>query len=93
MKNMDKGLAVPKWVLIVWPKIPQMAPKFTCPSPKVWDFNKKRLHWASVVRGEDNEFKKGMFLQTDILSNCHNLYSKILFLLRGGRGRNGILFT
>ena len=25
------------------------APKFICPSPKVWDFDEKRLHWASVV--------------------------------------------
>jgi hypothetical protein len=24
MENMDKGLTVPKWVLIIWPKIPQM---------------------------------------------------------------------
>ena len=24
MENMDKGLIVPKWVLIVWTKIPQM---------------------------------------------------------------------
>jgi hypothetical protein len=24
MEIMDKGLTVPKWVLIVWPKIPQM---------------------------------------------------------------------
>ena len=23
--------------------------KFICPSPNVWDFNEKRLHWASVV--------------------------------------------
>ena len=29
MENMDKGLAVPKWVLIVWPKIPQMPPKIS----------------------------------------------------------------
>ena len=27
------------------------APKLICPSPKVWDFDEKRLHWASVVRG------------------------------------------
>ena len=27
------------------------APKFISPSPKVWDFYKKGLHWASVVRG------------------------------------------
>ena len=51
---MDNGLTVPKWVLIVWPKIPQMpqnlSAQFVCPSPKDLDFNEKRLHWASVVR-------------------------------------------
>ena len=51
---MDKGLAVSKWVLIVWPKIPQMpqnaSVQFVFPRPKIWDFNRKRLHWASVVR-------------------------------------------
>ena len=26
-----------------------------CPSPKVIDFNEKRLHWASVVRAYDEE--------------------------------------
>ena len=25
------------------------APKFIC--PKVWDFDEKRLHWVSLVRG------------------------------------------
>ena len=54
MENMDKGLTVPKWVLIVCPKIPQipqfLSAQFVCPSPKVLDFNEKRLHWASVVR-------------------------------------------
>ena len=53
MENMDKGLTVPKWVLIVRPKIPQMpqilSAQFVCPSPKVLDFIEKRLHWASVV--------------------------------------------
>ena len=54
MENMDEGLNVLKWVLIVGPKIPQM-PKnlsalFVYSSPKVLDFNEKRLHWASVVR-------------------------------------------
>ena len=28
MENMDKELTVPKWVLIVRPKIPQMPQKF-----------------------------------------------------------------
>ena len=56
MENLDEGLTVPKWVLIVQPKIPQMpqnlSAQFVCPSPKVLVFNEKRLHWASVVRGE-----------------------------------------
>jgi hypothetical protein len=50
---MDKGLTVPKWVLINWPKIPQMPQmnaQIVGPSPKVWDFNEKRLHWGSIVR-------------------------------------------
>ena len=55
MKNMYMGLSVPKWLLIVWPKIctpnaPNLSAQFVCPSPKVLDFNEKRLHWATVVR-------------------------------------------
>ena len=54
MENMEKGLTVPKWVLIFRPKIPQMlqnlSAQFFCTSPKVLDFNEKRLHWSSVVR-------------------------------------------
>ena len=50
---MDKGITVPKWVLKVRPKIPQMpqnlSAQLVCPSPKVLDFTEKRLHWASVV--------------------------------------------
>ena len=48
MEKTDKGFTVPKWVVIGWPKIPQMpqnlSAQFVCPSPKVWDFNEKRLH-------------------------------------------------
>ena len=47
MENMDKELTVPKWVLIVRPKIPQMPQKISdqnvWPSPKVRDFWKKAL--------------------------------------------------
>ena len=54
MENMDKELTVPKRVLIVRPKIPEIPQylyaQFVCPSPKVLDFNEKRLHWASIVR-------------------------------------------
>ena len=56
MKNMDKGLTEPNWVLISWPKIPQMPHKLSaqilCRSPKVWDFDEKRLLWVSVVCGD-----------------------------------------
>ena len=45
MENMDKGLTVPKWVLRVWPKIPQVPQNLSaqnvCPSPKVLDLKKK----------------------------------------------------
>ena len=47
MENMDKGLTVPKWVLINWPEIPQMpkilSAQIVCPSPKVWDFDEKGI--------------------------------------------------
>ena len=53
MENMDKELTVPKWVLIVWPKIPEMTQnlfvQFVCPSPKVWDFDENMFHLAFIV--------------------------------------------
>ena len=52
MENKDKEIRVPKWVLINRPKIPQMpqnlSAQIVCPSPKVWDFDEKRLHWMGV---------------------------------------------
>ena len=49
MENMDKELTVPKWVLIIRPKIPQMPQKFSaqnvCPGVL-----KKSSLWVSVVR-------------------------------------------
>ena len=57
MANMDKGLTSSKWVLINQPKIPQMPQNLSAQivflSPNAWDFNEKRLHWLSVVRGLD----------------------------------------
>ena len=45
MENMDKGLTVPKWVLINRLKTPQMpqnlSAQFVCPNPKVLDFDEK----------------------------------------------------
>jgi hypothetical protein len=72
MKNMDKGLTVPKWVLIVWPEIPQMpqnlSAQFVC--PKVLDFNEKKLHWVSVVR-ECFQIQKRMKNSRTIFSKRH----------------------
>ena len=51
MENMDKGITVPKWVLIVWPKIPQMPQHLSAQAQKFWVSMKKGLFWASVVRG------------------------------------------
>ena len=60
---MDKGFTVQKWVLVVWPKIPQqpqnLSAQFVSPSPKVLDFNGKRLHWASVVREQSSIIRAG----------------------------------
>ena len=50
MKEMDKGLTVQKWMLIVWPKIPQMPKNLSAQAQKVWISMKKRLHWASIVQ-------------------------------------------
>ena len=61
MENMDKGLTLTKWVLIVQPKIPKMpqnlSAPFVYPKRKVPDFNEKRLHWASVVRDFNYQLK------------------------------------
>ena len=58
MENTDKELTVPKWVLIVGAKITKMpqnlSAQFVCPSPKVLDFNEKRLHRASTVRANED---------------------------------------
>ena len=32
------------------PNALKLSAQIDCPSPKVWDFDEKRLHWASVVR-------------------------------------------
>ena len=49
MENMDKGVTVPKQVLIVWPKIPQnLSAQLVCPSLKVLDFNESPLEIVST---------------------------------------------
>ena len=81
MEKIDKELTVPKWKLRVWPKMPKMtqnlSAQFVYPSPKVLDFNKKRLHWASVVREQDNGLNFG-FAKIDcfIFSNSCEIIEK-----------------
>jgi hypothetical protein len=36
MQNMDKGLTVTKWVLLVWLKIPQMPQNLSAQVQKFW---------------------------------------------------------
>ena len=55
MENMYKGLTVhTKMGADKLAENTSNALKFICPiclpNPKVWDFDEKRLHWASVVR-------------------------------------------
>ena len=83
MKNMDKELTVPKWVLINQSKIPQMpqnlSAQFVCPSPKVLDFNEKRLQWASVVLEQGNSLNEYNLLANNFWhKNITNQESKIL---------------
>ena len=67
MENMDKGLTVSKWVLIVRPKIPQnVSALFVCPSPKVCDFNEKRHHWSSVIRVPNHGHISRVFSDSDV---------------------------
>ena len=70
---MEKGHTVPKWVLISWPKIPQM--------PKIYLSNlfaqaqkfgismKKKLFWAFVVRGSPQD----LHMHTMTLTNPNSL--------------------
>jgi hypothetical protein len=36
---------------------PHLSAQFVCPSPKVLDFNEKRLYWASAVHLLDHYFR------------------------------------
>ena len=47
---MDKELKVPKWMLIIWPKIPQMPQKISAQAQKFEIFEKSSL-WVSLVCG------------------------------------------
>ena len=63
------------------PNMPQnLSVRIVCPSPKVWDFDGKRLHWASVVRDSNKT------IQTCLQNTCNNFTIKNLssYFFRGG---------
>ena len=54
MENMDKGLTVPKWVLINRPKFPKTyLPKLSAEAQK-FAIQWKKASWPSIVRGGNN---------------------------------------
>ena len=92
VENMDKGLTVPKGVLINRAKIHQMLQKLSaqivCQSPKVWDLDEKRLHWESVVRRSlDTKFQTNQWANPShtqsftiqfIFLECNTIYICII---------------
>ena len=70
------GLTVPKWVLINWPKVPQMpqnsSAQIVCPSLKVWYFDEKRL-WYVVLR----KYKASSRIFPSVI--CRQLWSTVLY--------------
>ena len=65
MESMNKGLTVPKWVLIKWPKIPQIPQNLSAQAQKFRISMKKGFHWASVVRDlgpKINKLKENYFI-------------------------------
>ena len=42
------------------------APEFICPSPKVLNFQEKRLHWASVIRALNHNDMKEYTIKSQI---------------------------
>ena len=63
IENMNKELPVPKWVLIVRLKIPQMPQNLSAQAQIVWQFVEKRLHWVSVVCASFNRLNEVHNLQ------------------------------
>jgi len=44
-----------------------------CPSPKVWVFHEKRLHWASVVRDSTQTYDGKMYIENPKMATCCTL--------------------
>ena len=66
---------VPKWVLIVWPKMPQ---NLSDQAKRFWISMKKRLHWASVVR----KFDKAQHILLVYKDKKNSMHFKKLYALQ-----------
>ena len=94
MENINKGLTVPKCMLIVRPKIPQMPQnlyvQFVCLSLKVLDFNEKRLPYRGIQM---------LFIWKLHNRHCFNIYKQsrfcncIYFLHHKCEKKTHLLFT
>ena len=89
MKNMDKGLTVLNGCQQISRKY-HKCPKTTqivCPSQKAWDFDEKRLHWASVVGSIDCGYWNNWLLVRQMHQNVHNgvkyFRGRIYILMQG----------
>ena len=65
-------------------QMPQnLSVQFLCPSPKVLDFNEKRLHWVFVVHGSNKRkllsFQKRVFMSW--CCSCHS-FVKCCFMFK-----------
>ena len=60
--------------------------QFVCPSPKFLDLNKKRLHWASVVRDPCHAGQQAVLLLSDVWKKWKCSYGPMwIFFCRGRR--------
>ena len=75
MENMDKELTVPKWVLIVRPKIPQMHQKISAQTFEVFEKKLSQL-WVSVVR----VYKHCLVFNMHSFYLCCNIKKFFIFL-------------
>ena len=85
IENMDKGLTVPNWVLIVWPKNTPNVLKIVCqiclPKPQSLEFSKNSSLWVSVVRvTEDTRCRP--WPQVQLVTLPINVSSVMEFLFR-----------
>ena len=59
------------------PNAQNLIAQIVCPSPKVWDFIKKRLHWESVVHGQHQMTLTSKVKKVSLYSNIDFYRSRL----------------